>query len=206
MKVVALLRAVNVGNRTLPMAELRVLAQDLGARDVRTVLQTGNLIFTASAREAAAIARGLEAALHERFGAPSPVVVRNGETLTAIIAANPFVAAARDDPAHLVVCFCAAPPAARAFDRLRAAIRGRERVARDGAQLYVVYPDGIGESKFTIATIERHTGVAVTARNWNTVRKIADALAVMAIYRAGRGRTLVTPLIADHEAHVRICR
>ena len=63
---------------------------------------------------------------------------------------------------------------------LRAAIRGRETIEAVGKQLYVVYPDGVGQSKLTHALIERHLGTRATGRNWNTVLKLAALVAATA--------------------------
>jgi uncharacterized protein (DUF1697 family) len=60
---------------------------------------------------------------------------------------------------------------------LRAWIPGREAIEAQGRELYITYPDGIGDSKLTNAVIERRLGVRGTARNWNTVTKLADMLA-----------------------------
>jgi len=68
-------------------------------------------------------------------------------------------------------------PAARNVAALRAAITGREVVRAAGRHLYIVYPDGMGRSRLTHALIEKLLGTRATGRNWNTVRKLADATA-----------------------------
>jgi uncharacterized protein (DUF1697 family) len=89
------------------------------------------------------------------------------------MAANPFAEAASNDPSHLLVMPMKTAPAAGAEAALLAMIKGRELAQVIGACAYLVYPDGIGESKLTSAVIERALGVAGTARNWNTVTKLA---------------------------------
>ena len=169
---IALLRAVNVGGRSMPMADLRDLATGLGFGDVRTLLQSGNLVFRGDG-EAEAIEARLEQASEARFGFHADYLVRDLDEWEAMIAANPFVDAARDDPGHLVVMSLRTPVSANSLARLREAIKGRETVEAVGRAAYVIYPDGIGSSKLTIQVIERHLGSRGTGRNWNTVLKLA---------------------------------
>ena len=172
---VALLRGVNLaGHKSVAMADLRAWAEALGLLDVRTLLQSGNLVFRGGTKRGPALEAALEAAAARKLGLESDVFVRTAEELDAIVARNPFPDAAKRDPAHLVVVFLKAPAAA-ALAALRAAIPGREELKADGRQLYIVYPDGIGTSKLNAALIDRKLGISGTARNWNTVLKLADA-------------------------------
>jgi uncharacterized protein (DUF1697 family) len=90
------------------------------------------------------------------------------------VARNPFPAEAERDPAHLTVVFLKDAPKAKAVEALAAAIRGREVIQADGRHLYAYYPDGVGRSKLTHALIESKLGTRGTARNWNTVLKLAQ--------------------------------
>lgn len=162
MMRVALLRAVNVaGHQPLSMADLRATAEKLGLKNVSTILQSGNLVFTGETTEAA-----LESKLH------TDVFVRTASELTAIVDANPFSKEAKDDPGRLVVLFL---KSAADGATLQKAIKGREIARGKGTQIYVYYPDGQGRSKLTNALIEKTLGTRATARNWNTVLKLMDA-------------------------------
>jgi uncharacterized protein (DUF1697 family) len=174
---VALLRAINVGGaNAVAMAELRAMCGELGLGDARTVLQSGNVVFrTAIAR--AELEPLLEREAANRFGTTIEFVVRSADEWSALIAANPFTREAADDPAHVVVMCCKRAPEAAALAALTGAIAGREDVRAAGADVYITYPDGIGDSKLTNAVIQRKLGTSGTARNWNTVRKIAALLA-----------------------------
>jgi len=171
---VALLRAVNLpGRNRIGADELRSLAASVGLRDARTLLQTGNLVFrgggTGEALEAA-----LERAAALRLGLQTDCFVRTAAQLREVVARNPFPEAARHDPAHLVVSFLKETPTPAAVAALRAAIPGRETVSAVGRHLYAVYPDGIGRSHLTAALMDRKLETRGTARNWNTVLKLAD--------------------------------
>jgi uncharacterized protein (DUF1697 family) len=172
---VALLRAVNVGGRSLAMAALRDFASALGLDEPRTLLQSGNLIFRSAGRKPAELEALLEREAEKRLGVATDFIVRSGGELTSILANNPFPTAARRDPARLLVMFLKDEPPAEAIAALRKAIVGRESLAAAARQLYIAYPDGIGRSKLTTRLIEKRIGTRGTGRNWNTVVKLAAA-------------------------------
>jgi uncharacterized protein (DUF1697 family) len=171
--VIALLRAVNVGGRSLKMADLVALARDLGFTEPRTLAQSGNLVFEAKETTHADLERRLEAEAEARFGFAIDFIVRSAAEWRTLIARNPFLDAARGDPSHLLVVPLKTTPPKDAIDALRAAIKGREQIALASRDAYLVYPDGIGRSKLTIQVIERYLKARGTARNWNTVLKLA---------------------------------
>lgn len=176
----AFLRAVNVGGTgKLPMAELRTWLTHLGLADVRTVLQSGNALFRAGSTSPEKLEQRLTAAAAKDLGLKTTFFVRTVPAWSQVIARNPFPSEATTDPAHLVVLLLKNAPAAAQVKALQAAISGREQVRAHGRQAYVFYPDGIGESKLTLAMIEKRLGTRCTGRNWNTVQKMA-ALAASA--------------------------
>lgn len=170
---IALLRAVNVGGSgKVAMSDLRAMAADMGLEAPRTLLQSGNLVFSAK-EKAEVLESRLEAETARRFGLKTAYLVRTAAEWHELIAANPFPKEAKADPAHLVAMPLKAAPDTAAVTALREAIKGRETVTCVGRTLYLVYPDGIGTSKLTIAIIERKLGTVGTGRNWNTVLKLA---------------------------------
>jgi uncharacterized protein (DUF1697 family) len=171
---IALLRGINVGGHNrVAMADLRELVEGLGFAKVRTVLQSGNVVFEGQARSAAALERLLEKETKQKLRLALEHVVRSATEWHKIVARNPFLREAKEDPGHLVVVFLKTAPPAGKVKELQKAIQGREVVQCDGKQLYVVYPDGIGRSKLTGTVIEKQLGIPGTARNWNTVLKLA---------------------------------
>ena len=173
---VALLRAVNVGGRGgLAMADLRAVAEGLGYGDVRTLLQSGNLVFAATGK-AAMLERALEAALGKQCGVATDIMVRSASDWAAIINSNPFPAEAKSDPGHLVVMALKDKVTAKAVAALQHTVKGRELIRHAGRELYITYPDGIGRSKLTGSVIEKALGTRGTGRNWNTVTKLAAML------------------------------
>jgi uncharacterized protein (DUF1697 family) len=172
---IALLRAVNVGGRKLAMAELKGMFESLGFSTVRTILQSGNVIFGGARRTGAALESFLEAETERRLKLRTDYLLRTADEWNAIVGENPFRREAKDDPRHLLVLPLKSAPATSLVATLEAAVQGREIVRAAGRQLYAYYPDGIGESKLTIALIERKLQTRCTGRNWNTVLKIQAA-------------------------------
>jgi uncharacterized protein (DUF1697 family) len=173
---IALLRAVNLGGKTMvAMAKLRAMAEKLGFVDVRTLQQSGNLVFETRGKQSTdALEKKLEAEAEKEFGRPVDVFVRDAKAWAQVIAKNPFPAEAKRDPGHLVLLALKDAPNAAAVKALEAAIKGRESVRAVGRHAYVVYPDGIGRSKLTNAVIEKALTTRATGRNWNTVLKLAE--------------------------------
>jgi uncharacterized protein (DUF1697 family) len=178
-RVIALVRAVNVGGTgKLVMADLTKLLIGMTFTGVKTLLQSGNVVFGTNAQADAALEATLEAAVLKKLGLQTAFYVRSADEWDAIIANNPYPEAAKTDPSHLLVMtFKTAPDPANVI-ALQAAIPGRETVHAIGKQLYLFYPDNIGDSKLP-AIIERKLGIKGTARNWNTVRKLAAAASLI---------------------------
>jgi uncharacterized protein (DUF1697 family) len=164
------------------MADLRHMLTVIGCKDVKSLLQSGNVVFTSEVPAGAELEARLEVETHKRLGLSTAFFVRTPRDLDAVIAGNPFPAEARSDPSHLVVMFLKAAPKAGAVESLRAAIKGPELVQSKGKHAYITYPAGIGESRLTAAVIESKLGTQATGRNWNTVRKLV-ALAAGDPYR-----------------------
>ena len=175
---VALLRAVNVGGRNaVRMADLRRVVGALPAHDVRTYVQSGNVVFASSTRTEAKVVDALTASLIETFGFEIGVVVRSAAALDAAVAANPL--AAGRDPARLAVTFLSAPPAAGTVGDGIQTIDGEE-FALVGREIYLHAPNGLGRSKLTPVLSERRLGVRATTRNWRTTTTLAAMAATPA--------------------------
>ena len=174
-RMVALLRAVNVGGRKMPMAELRALCAGLGWEDVATYIQSGNVVFTPGGKPAGAEEQ-LEQAIADRFGLDIPVIVRTAAQWARYPAGNPFAQAAKDEPNRLMLLLSKRPPAPRAEAVIQARAQAGEQVRRAGDALWFHYPGGAGTSKLTPSLIDRAIGSPGTARNYNTVLKLKEML------------------------------
>lgn len=163
---IALLRGINVGgNKRVEMARLRSLLEELGYRDVRTYVNSGNAVFSGPRRPE----QHLEAAIAKEFGFDVPVVLRSRDELADIVQANPLRDVATDPAKHLVV-FCAAA----ASTDLDPADFAPETFAVRGREVYLWAPGGIGTSQLAKLLATRSLGDKSTARNWRTVEKLLE--------------------------------
>ncbi len=173
----ALLKGVNVGgNRKLPMAELKAFMEGLGFTDVKTLLASGNVVFTAKETDAAKLEVMIEKAAAEQIGLTTDFLLRDKADLEAIIAANPFPDAAKDHPNHLLVVFHRDAFPDGPLERLAALYDGPERLEAVKRELYIDYPEDIGHSKLHQAMPKAKFPKLAMARNWNTVGKLAEML------------------------------
>jgi len=174
-RVAALLRAVNVGGRKLLMADLKRIAGEAGFGAPATLLASGNVLIDTDLASDKAGAR-LEAAIRDDLGLVTDVMVRDLAELKAVIAANPFPRQAKDEPNRLMAMFLTGEPQAELTLLENACVAGEEIRPGPGC-LYIWFPGGAGTSKLGNALIERRLKVRGTARNWNTVGKLAALLA-----------------------------
>lgn len=163
-----LLRAVNVGGATLPMADLRAIATELGATDVSTYIASGNLLCDPPG-DPADFDRALEAAIEDRFGFLREVISRTPDELQAALDAYPFD---RGERKFCHVYFLAGEPTAEATAKLVG--RGLEQLAVIGRDLHIRYAGGVAGTKLTTPAIHRALGVVGTGRNLDTVAKLVD--------------------------------
>jgi uncharacterized protein (DUF1697 family) len=166
--LVALLRGVNLGARNkVPMAELRQELSDAGLQDVKTYIQSGNLVFRAADRREAADT--IETRIAAKYGHRIAVVTRTLPELRRVAESNPFP---RADTSKLHVVFLADTPTRGAkLDPDRSP--GDEAVVK-GRTVYLHLRGGAASSKFTIAYVEKALGTVGTQRNWNTLLKLVE--------------------------------
>lgn len=169
---VALMRAINVGKRQMPMIGLRALAEELGYRSPETYVASGNLIFDADGDDAD-IAETLERAIEGRFGFFADVILRRGSEWKAYRDANPFAGDAGALPKLVHLCLARRPMKDGVVEALRGYAKAGERIERVGDGLWIDFAEsGVARSKLTPAIFDRLAGSAVTARNWNTVQEL----------------------------------
>jgi uncharacterized protein (DUF1697 family) len=166
---VALLRAVNVsGTGKLPMIELKAMGEACGFKNCRTFIASGNLLFTSDLDEEEVRSR-LSERVAEYFGRFVPVHVRSASEMAEAAARNAFT---DDAPNRTVACFIDEQPVQATLDEARG-VKG-ERLALGPRAIYISYGSGIADSKLKLPAIKQGT-----ARNMNSVAKIAELLAGM---------------------------
>jgi uncharacterized protein (DUF1697 family) len=153
------------------MTNLRNFLTELGFENVKSLLQSGNLVFGSRSRFGAELERFLEVEAAKRLALEVDFYVRTAEEWKSVVRQNPFRKEAERDPKHLVALFLKNAPDPKDVALLQSEISGPELVKAKGKQAYIFYPDGMGRSRLTTAMIEKRIGPG-TGRNWNTVLKL----------------------------------
>jgi uncharacterized protein (DUF1697 family) len=165
---VALLRGINVSGRNkIAMSDLRDLFETLGHADVRTYIQSGNVVFGAKTGSPAGVRSAIEKRIADNFGLGVTVLLRTRAELAMVLKHNPFGAEAH-------VTFLDDVP-----DRVRVAAIDASKYAPDalavhGREVFVRCPNGYGRTKIHNTFFERALATRATTRNWKTVTKLAE--------------------------------
>jgi len=171
---VALLRGVNVGGKNrLPMAELSAMFARAGCTDVRTYIQSGNVVFRADDGVAAQVAARVRGAISAQLGLRVPLVLRSARELRAVAANNPFLREG-EDPKRLHVAFLERAPSPSARAALDPERSPPDRFVVAGRELYLCCPNGMARTKLTNDYLDRTLGTVSTVRNWNTVLALCE--------------------------------
>ena len=170
---VALFRGINVGgNNPLPMKTLVAALDSIGARKVRTYIQSGNAVFESAEKSLARLSKQLSTEINNRCGFEPHVLIVTPESLSKAIAENPFPDAVAD-PSSLHLGFLSSSPKSPNLERLATLRKDSERFLLVERVFYLHAPEGVGRSKLA-ANSEKLLGVPMTDRNWKTVCKVME--------------------------------
>lgn len=170
---IALLRGINVGgHNSLPMTELVAVLEGLGCENIRTVIQSGNVVLQSAGRSPSKLAKQIRLGIKESQGFEPRLLVMSRKEFAKAIEANPFPQAVAD-PKTLHLGFLEESPPAPDLAKLNGIQSNSERFELIDRVFYLHAPDGIGRSKLA-ANAEKHLGVAMTMRNWRTVSRLRD--------------------------------
>ena len=169
--LIALFRGINVGgNNILPMKELKIVLESIGLENIKTYIQSGNVIFQSNSDHKETLSTQItEAVLNSHEFSPKVLLLTQQE-LQSAVDNNPYPEA-KDDPQSLHLSFLAEKASQANLEALHQYKKDNERFHLTDSVFYLHAPDGIGRSKLA-AQIEKALGVATTARNWRSVNKI----------------------------------
>ena len=172
MRWLVMPRGINVGKiNRVPMAELCALLDDAGFGDVLSIGQSGNIIVTAS-RPEEKVCASVRALMASAFGVDVPVMARSADEIRAILDANPLQDVATDGSKYLAIFLSTAPSQAQAA-ALEAEDFSPEVVRIHDRTAFVWARDGVKAMRVSHTALEKRFRVTATARNWNTLEKIA---------------------------------
>jgi uncharacterized protein (DUF1697 family) len=173
---IAILRGINVsGQKKILMADLRVLFEDLNFQNVRTYIQSGNVVFASDGQVSThTLAHRIEKAILKIYQFDVPVLVYSAREIRQILHNNPFLKEKDIDITKLHVTFLASTPSSENLSKLTALNYAPDRFIPNGFIIYVYCPNGYGRSKLTNNNIENKLKVQATTRNWKTVNMLVE--------------------------------
>jgi uncharacterized protein (DUF1697 family) len=171
---IALLRGINVGGHAkVKMDQLRALFEALRFADVKTYVQSGNVVFKAG-RSSSDLVRRIESGINREFGLSVSVIVRTPQDMNNVIRRNPFLKEKGIDLSKLHVTFLSESPGTSVPSGLAKLTSGRDQFRCSGKEIYLYCPDGYGTSKLSNNAFEKLLSVRATTRNWNSINRIYE--------------------------------
>jgi uncharacterized protein (DUF1697 family) len=170
---IAILRGINVsGQKKINMNDLAKLLAELNFEDIRTYIQSGNIIFKYSKTDHKILASNIAKKIFEKYKFETPVLIRTCNELEDIIKINPFLKEKNIDIEKLHVTFLSDLPEKTNIEKIPTANLLPDRFKISGKEVYVFCPSGYGRTKLNNNFFENKLKVTATTRNWNTVNEL----------------------------------
>ena len=175
MVYIALLRGINIGpHKRMKMEKLRSCCESLGFKEVKTYIQSGNLVCRAGKLSSEAVAKKIEAQIEKDFGFSADVIARTGEEMKQIVTGNPLLKGPGVDASKLHVVFLSVAPSAQAIKKLEAIVTAPDEIRHKGEEIYFYFPNGVSGSSIWKHNLDRVLGVSGTMRNWRTINTLYE--------------------------------
>jgi uncharacterized protein (DUF1697 family) len=175
MVYIALLRGINIGpHKRMKMEKLRASCEALGFKNVKTYIQSGNVVCQAAKLSSDAAAKKIEAQIVKDFGFSADVIARTGEEMKRIVMGNPLLKEAGVDTSKLHVVFLSGVPPAGAIKNLEAIVKEPDKVRHKGKEIYFYFPNGVSGSSIWKHNLDRVLGISGTMRNWRTINTLLE--------------------------------
>jgi uncharacterized protein (DUF1697 family) len=172
---ISMLRGINVGgHKRVKMDKLRASFEALGLDQVKTYIQSGNVVFKAAKSSSSALQKRIEERILKDFGFSISVVLRTAAEIANIIASNPFLKEPGIDQEKLHVMFLSEAPAPEAVKKLVEVTEAPDRCRCFGKEIYFYLPNGVSQSVLFNSPVDRILAVVTTTRNWRTVNQLAQ--------------------------------
>ncbi len=172
---ISMLRGINVGGHNkIKMEELRALYESLGLAQVKTHIQSGNVVFKSKERDPEKLAHRIGDAFEHKFKFRPSLILRTTSEFREALARNPFATRKGIHPGKLLITFLSGEPAAPAREKTLKLDIKPEELHIIGREMFVYFPNGMGRPKFSWSLVEKHLNVSGTGRNLNTVQKLLE--------------------------------
>lgn len=171
---IAMLRGINVtGYKTVKMERLRATFADAGFQNVRTYIQSGNVVFETN-EPASGLSAKIQKAILKDFGFEVSVLTKTAKEMADIVKRNPFAEDTALDQKRFYVTFLADDPPKDALKLLQPLALPEDKIHVTGRAVYLYCPKGYGDTKLSNTTIEKKLGCGATTRNWNTTKTLLE--------------------------------
>ena len=175
MTYIALLRGINVGGqKSMKMADIVKLFESLSFRNVRTYVQSGNLIFESDLFDASTVAKRIQQKIQQTYGYAVNIIIRTPEELKKVVSNNQFVREHKTALDKLYVTFLADLADERSLSDLEIKKDRNEKFIVKGKEIYLYCPNGYAKTKLNNATFEKKLKTIATTRNWKTTNKLLE--------------------------------
>jgi uncharacterized protein (DUF1697 family) len=170
---ISILRGINVsGHKMMKMEALKKMYEDLKFKNVKTYIQSGNVIFQDKKLKCHDLEKKIVKKIQEGFGFEVPVMVKELDELIQVLNNNPFVNKRNEDPAKLHVTFLTGPAEKSALEKIKAGQYGSDEYIVSGTNVYLFCPNGYGNTKLNNTFFENKLKVSATTRNWRTINEL----------------------------------
>jgi len=170
---ISMLRGINVGgHKRIKMDRLRASFEALGFTQVKTYIQSGNVVFKTAKNSPAALSRKIEGRILKDFGFSASVITRTAEEISKTIVSNPFLKEPGIDLEKLHVMFLSEAPAPPALKKLAELIATPDQCRCSNEEIYFYFPNGVSQSVLMKSPVDRILAVVTTTRNWKTVNSV----------------------------------
>jgi uncharacterized protein (DUF1697 family) len=160
----------------MEMPELITAFKSLGFKDVKTYLQSGNVIFTTSKRNKSELISLIQEKIKWVFNYPVSVVLISANKLQGIISTNPFLIDSEIDTKNLHITFLSERPTVSSLNRIEAMPGEQDKFVISGREVYLYCPNGYGRTRYSNAYFEKKLGTSATTRSWQTVVNLANMI------------------------------
>lgn len=172
---IAMLRGINIGpHKRMKMDKLCASCEALDFEQVKTYVQSGNVVFKAGKQSPASLSGKLEERIVRDFGFSAPVIVRTDDEMGKVIRNNPLIKKPNIDPERLHVTFLSELPAPATVKKLDALPQQPDWFCYLKREIYLHCPNGYGQTKLTNNLFEKQLAVGATTRNWRTVNNLYE--------------------------------
>ena len=173
---ISILRGINVsGQKKILMADLKALYENLKFREVKTYIQSGNVVFKSDSKLSdIQLAKNIEKEISSKFNFEVPVIIRTKEELKNTIDQNPFVKEKNIDLKKLHVTFLSETPDKEKIEQIKNLDFSPDKFKIKDKEIYLHIPESYGETKLSNKFFENKLKITATTRNWNTVNRLFD--------------------------------